>query len=155
VGKTRFAGEAMVRAGAAGMVMVRGECLPLAEALPLLPVAGAVGELARVDDGGLVDAALDAVPEYVRKEVGRLVPGLAPEGGRGAVGGRDDGWRRGRLFSAVAELLDAAAGCRDGVGVVIEDVHWADSATLDCLTFVVRGGCRGAVGVVVTCRGDE
>jgi DNA-binding CsgD family transcriptional regulator len=41
------------------------------------------------------------------------------------------------------------------VGVVVEDVHWADSATLDCLTFVARGGCRGAVGVVVTCRGDE
>jgi len=56
----------------------------------------------------------------------------------------------------VAELLDAVAGSRGGgVWVVVEDVHWADSATLDCLTFVVRGGCRGAVGVVVTCRGDE
>jgi DNA-binding CsgD family transcriptional regulator/tetratricopeptide (TPR) repeat protein len=59
------------------------------------------------------------------------------------------------LFSAVAELLDAVADRRGGVGVVVEDVHWADSATLDLLTFVARGGCRGAVGVVVTCRGDE
>ncbi len=42
VGKTRFAGEGMARAAAAGMVMVRGECLPLAEKLPLLPVAGAL-----------------------------------------------------------------------------------------------------------------
>jgi len=58
VGKTRFAGEAMARAGAAGTVMVRGECMPLAEAVPLLPVAGALGELARVDDGGLAAAAL-------------------------------------------------------------------------------------------------
>src|SRR5215470_14516459 len=64
--------------GAAGMVMVRGECLPLAVTVPLLPVAGAVGELARVDDGGLVAAALDAVPGYVREEVARLVPGLGP-----------------------------------------------------------------------------
>src|SRR5215471_1889766 len=156
VGKTRFAGEVMARAAAGGMVMVRGECLPLAEAVPLLPVAGAVGELARVDDGTLVVAALDAVPGYVREEMARLVPGLGPGSGLGAAGGRDDGWRRGRLFSAVAELLDAVAGCRGGgVGVVVEDVHWADSATLDCLTFIVRGGCRGAVGVVVTCRGDE
>ena len=156
VGKTRFAGETMARATAGGMVMVRGECLPLAEALPLLPVAGAMGELARVDDGGLVAAALDAVPGYVREEMARLVPGPAPAGGPGPAGGPDDGWRRGRLFSAVAELLDAVAGYRvAGVGVVVEDVHWADSATLDCLTFVARGGCRGAVGVVVTCRGDE
>ena len=66
VGKTRFAGEAMARAGAAGVVTVRGECLPLAETLPLLPVAGALGELARVDDGWLIEAALNAVPGYVR-----------------------------------------------------------------------------------------
>src|SRR5215469_10567055 len=156
VGKTRFAGEAMARATAAGMVTVRGECLPLAETVPLLPVAGAASELARMDDGGLVTAALDAVPGYVREEVARLVPGLASAGGPGPAGGRDDGWRQGRLFSAVAELLDAVAG-RSGAGVevVVEDVHWADSATLDCLTYLVRGGCRGAVGVVVTCRGDE
>src|SRR5215467_4773524 len=153
VGKTRFAGEAMARATARGMVMVQGECLPLAEAVPLLPVAGAVGELARVEDGGLVAAALGAVPGYVAEEVGRLVPGLAPAGGPGPAGGREDGWRRGRLFSAVAELLDAVALCRGGG--VVEDVHWADSASLDLLTFVARGGCRGAVGVVATCRGDE
>jgi predicted ATPase len=37
VGKTRFAAEGMARAGAAGMVMVRGECLPLAEKLWAAP----------------------------------------------------------------------------------------------------------------------
>src|SRR5215467_2702164 len=156
VGKTRFAGEAMARAAAGGMVRGRGECLPLAEAVPLLPVAGALGELVRVDDGGLAAAALGAVPGYVREEVGRLVPGLASAGGRGPTRGGEEAWRGGGLFSAGADLLDAVADHRGGgVGVVVEDVHWADSATLDCLTFVVRGGCRGAVGVVVTCRGDE
>ena len=89
--------------------MVRGECLPLAETLPLLPVAAALGELARLDGGGLLEAALDAAPGYVRGEVGRLVPGLGPGGGPGP-GGRDEGWQRERLFSAVAELLDAVAG---------------------------------------------
>ena len=34
-------------------------------------------------------------------------------------------------------------------------MHWADSATLDLLTFLARAGDRGAVSVVVTCRGDE
>ena len=51
VGKTRFAAEGMARAAAAGRMMVRGECLPLAETLPLLPVAAALGELARLDGG--------------------------------------------------------------------------------------------------------
>jgi DNA-binding CsgD family transcriptional regulator len=161
VGKTRFADEGMARATTAGMVVVRGECLPLAGALPLLPVAGALGELARREGGGLLQAALAAGPEYVRDEVRRLLPGLpagaAPgAGGQPDPGGRDDGWRRERLFSAVADLLDAVAASRGSrVGLVVEDVHWADSATLDCLTFLARAGQRDTLAVAVTCRGDE
>ena len=155
VGKTRFVAEGMAWAEAAGTVMVRGDCLPLAETLPLLPVAAAVSELARLDGGGLMEAGLAATPEYVRAEVGRLVPGLGPGAGRGS-GWRDEGWQRERLFSAVAELLGVVAsraGCR--IGLVVEDVHWADGATLDLLTFLTRAGGAGAVRVVVTCRGDE
>ena len=61
-GKTRFVTEAMDRAAAAGMVMLRGECLPLAGTLPLFPVADALGELGRLESGGLLAAALDAAP---------------------------------------------------------------------------------------------
>src|SRR5271166_4878802 len=78
VGKTRFVAEAMARAAAAGIVMARGECLPLAAMLPLLPVADALGELATLEGGGLLAAALEAAPGYVRDEVGRLLPGLGP-----------------------------------------------------------------------------
>ena len=149
VGKTRFTEEGMGRAATAGMVMARGECLPLADTLPLLPVATAIGELGRLANGTLLAAALEAAPDYVRAEVGRLGPG----GGTGP-GGRGEGWRRERLFSAVAELLDTIAR-ESAVSLVIEDVHWADSATLDCLTFLGRAGRRDAVTVVVTCRSDE
>ena len=102
VGKTRFAGEGMDRAAAAGMVVVRGECLPLAGTLPLLPVAVALGELAGLEGGGLLAAALDAAPGFVRGEVGRLVPELGPGGGPGlddrgggwSGSGCSPGWRR-------------------------------------------------------------
>ena len=155
VGKTRFIGEGMARAAAGGMVVLRGECLPLSGTLPLLPVASALGELGRLDGGKVLEAALETAPEYVRDEVGRLVPGLGP-GRRPGAGGRDGGWRRERLFAGVAELLDAVAGAaRSGAGLVVEDVHWADSATLDFLTYLASPGRRGAVRVVVTCRGDE
>ena len=153
VGKTRFAGEGMARAAAAGMVMVRGECLPLAGTLPLLPVAQALRELAELEGGRRLEEALTAAPAYVRGEVGRLLPQVGPGGGPGA-GGRDGGWRRERLFSAVADLLGVVAG-ESGAGLVVEDVHWADSATLDFLTFLARAGRRDAVTVVVTCRSDE
>src|SRR5208337_1720957 len=154
-GKTRFVTEAMDRAAAAGTIVVRGECLPLAGTLPLHPVADALGELGRLEGGGLLAAALDAAPGYVREEVGRLLPGMDPTGGTGPAG-RDGEWSRERLFAGAAEVLAAvAAGAVKGEGLVVEDVHWADSETLDFLTFLVRGGRRGPVRVVATCRGDE
>ena len=153
VGKTRFASEGMARAAAAGLVMVRGECLPLAGTLPFLPVAAALGELAGVDDGSMLEAALGAAAPFVRVEVARLLPQLGAGDGRDP-GGRSEGWQRQRLFSAVAELLNVVAR-EAAVGLVIEDVHWADSATLDCLTFLARTRRRGRVAVVATCRSDE
>ena len=108
VGKTWFVGEGMARASASGMVVVRGECLPLEGTLPLLPVAAALDELGRLDGGGLLEAALDGAARFVRAEVGRLLPRLEL-GGRSGTGSRGQGWRRDRLFSAVAELLDAVA----------------------------------------------
>ena len=84
VGKTRFAGEGMTRAAAAGMVTVRGECLPLADTLPLLPVAQALRELGEPKGGQLLEEALTAAPAYVRGEIGRLLPQVGPGGGLGA-----------------------------------------------------------------------
>jgi hypothetical protein len=65
--------------GCRGMVWVCGGCLPLAEKLPLLPVAAALADLCRLDGGELLAAALGMSPPYVRAEVERLLPHL--EGG--------------------------------------------------------------------------
>ena len=134
------------------MVCVSGGCLPLAGELPLLPVTDALGELSRLEDGGLLEGALGRVPRYVRAEVARLLPQL--EAAEPGTVGRGEGWQRERLFAAVAELLGAVAR-ESGLVVVIEDVHWADGATLDCLTYLARTGGAGALTVVVTCRSDE
>jgi DNA-binding CsgD family transcriptional regulator len=129
--------------------------MPLTSALPLLPVGEALGELARLEGGRLLAAALDVSHGYVRDEVGRLLPGL-DQGSGTALADRDVEWSRERLFGGVAELLAAVAErAGPGVGLVVEDVHWADSETLDFLTFLVRAGRRGPVRVVATCRGDE
>jgi hypothetical protein len=55
----------------------------VAGTLPLLPIAAALGELAGLEGGGLMEAALGAAPGFVRAEVGRLVPQLGPGGGPG------------------------------------------------------------------------
>jgi hypothetical protein len=57
----------------------------------------------------------------------------------GRDGKRSQRW----LFSAVAEVLAAVAGRNSRVGPVVENVHRADSATLDCLTVLARAGRPG------------
>jgi DNA-binding CsgD family transcriptional regulator/tetratricopeptide (TPR) repeat protein len=153
IGKTRFVDEGVCRATAGGMVAVGGGCLPLAEKLPLLPVADALAELSRLEGGAPFDAALTAAPAYVRPEVARLLPRLAAAGEPGPTG-PVEGWRHERLFAGVAELLGGVAR-RSAMALLIEDVHWADTATLDFLTYLVRVGRGGGVTVVVTCRSDE
>jgi predicted ATPase len=144
VGKTRFVSEGMRRAAVGGVVSVWGECLPVRETLPLLPVADALGELSRVDRGEVLESALAVTPEYVRVEVERLLPQLAS--GPAGSSGREESGQRERLFAAVAELLGAAAQ-RRRIVLVVEDVHWADTATLDCLTFLTRPRWVSAVAV--------
>jgi tetratricopeptide (TPR) repeat protein len=152
IGKTRFVSEGLAQAAAGGMSVISGGCLPLAEKLPLLPVADALDGLSRLDGGATFEAALAAAPAYVRPEVSRLLPQLAA--GEPGPTGPMEGWRYERLFAGVAELLGGVAR-RSAVGLLIEDVHWADAATLDFLTYLVRVGRGGAVSVVVTCRSDE
>jgi DNA-binding NarL/FixJ family response regulator len=152
IGKTRFVAEGLARAAAGGVLAVGGGCLPLAEKLPLLPVADALGELSRLDGGAPFEAALIVAPAFVRLEVARLLPRLA--GGDAEAAGAAEEWQRERLFAAVAELLGGVAR-RSAVVLLIEDLHWADDATLDLLTYLTRAGHAGAVTVVATCRSDE
>jgi predicted ATPase len=152
IGKTRFVAEGLARATHVGVLTIGGGCLPLSAKLPLLPIADALSELTRLGGGAPFDAALDAAPAYVRPEVARLLPKLAaaePDSGEPV-----EAWRYERLFAGVAELLDGVAR-RSPVGLLVEDVHWADGATLDFLTYLARAGRDGAVSVVVTCRSDE
>jgi DNA-binding CsgD family transcriptional regulator/tetratricopeptide (TPR) repeat protein len=150
VGKTRLVTEGTRRM--AGLVAIWGGCLPMRETLPLLPVMDALGELSRVDGGKLLEYALAVTPRYVRVEVERLLPQLGSEAAESS--GPGDGGQRDRLFAAIAELLGAVARRRD-TALVVEDVHWADTTTLDCLTFLTRPRRDAAVTAVVTCRSDE
>lgn len=58
------------------------------------------------------------------------------------------------LREAIADVLEAAAARRPVV-VLIEDLHWADEATLSTLAFLLRVLAGHRVLFVVTCRVDE
>ncbi|MDT0301010.1 ATP-binding protein [Streptomonospora wellingtoniae] len=147
VGKSRLIAEHSQRVS--GRV-VTGGCLELGvDGLPFAPFVAVLRQILR-DRGPaafdeLVQGGSNGSPAV--RELGRLLPelGSPPEDRREA---------RGLLFEQVLRLLTGAAGA-DGLTVVIEDLHWADSATRDLLVFLLRNLDGAAVQIVATFRSDD
>ncbi len=157
IGKSRLVREALDAVDTAGAPHlahgpgpsgVRGPrslmavCPPFREALTLGPVVEAV----RQGRTGVADLGLSALAGALRPLFPEWADTLPspPE----ALG--DAGATRHRLMRALAELLD-----RLGVEVlVVEDVHWADEATLDFLLFLASRGPR-PLSLVLTYRPED
>ncbi|MFF3375850.1 helix-turn-helix transcriptional regulator [Streptomyces sp. NPDC002680] len=142
IGKSRLVSEALDEPGVAALRPLAAMCPPFREALTLGPVVDAARE-ARPDVAELALTPLAGVLRPLFPEWGQDLP-PAPE----ALS--DAGAARHRLFRALAELLDVM-----GVGVlVLEDVHWADEATLDFLLFLASRRSR-RVSLVLTYRPED
>lgn len=150
IGKTRLVTEVLRRADSSGALPLAVGCLPLVDKLPLLPVTDALRQLDRHAQGQVLRTALEALPSYVRTEVGRLLPRY----GDATTGPGDPDAGRDRLFSAVVELL-LHVGERTPVLLLTEDVHWADRETLDMLTYLRATTGDTRLRLLVTCRSDE
>jgi DNA-binding CsgD family transcriptional regulator/tetratricopeptide (TPR) repeat protein len=62
---------------------------------------------------------------------------------------------RNELFGAFVDLLADGTGGSGPTGVVVEDLHWADEATLDWLSHISRRLSGLPALVLATCRDDE
>ncbi|WP_066039010.1 helix-turn-helix transcriptional regulator [Herbiconiux solani] len=143
IGKTRLLAEFL--SGLDEVTVLRGQCVDLdSDAPPYGPIvallrslAGTIGQTALLEAAGPgADALAILLPELR----------ATPEAREAASGER--------LFDAVAMALEGAAVERPIVAV-IEDLHWADQATLALLRFLVRVLERARLLVVVTYRSDE
>ena len=84
--------------------------------------------------GLIVAAPGGALPEWVAGELARLLPELEPDAAPPEGEPQD---ARHRLFEAVAATIGQAA--REApVLLIVEDLHWADRATLGMLAHVIR-----------------
>jgi DNA-binding CsgD family transcriptional regulator len=148
VGKTRLTGAVTEQARLTGVTVLKGDCLPLTDSVPFLPIAEVLRALVAASP-----LLLKRCSPAVRSEVLRLIPDQDTEAvvrEQGPVAG----WQRGRLFSALRDLLVAAAD--DGAfALLVEDLHWADSSTLDFLAYLCAVDQDGVTPIVLTCRAEE
>ena len=127
VGKTRLAQETMQRARAAHHLVLVGRCYQEHTTSPFFPFLEVLGN------------AWEAAPETLRRQaaqryagLGQLVPELLPTSS--IVEGEDP---RLRLLRAVAGFLHALARLVPLV-LLLDDLHWADSSSMDLLLHLAR-----------------
>lgn len=145
IGKSRLARElaARVRAGGGGVLL--GECLDLREGgLPYGPVRQALRDLRASGD--------DLAPAGIRSDAADVLAALLPALDHGAADGA--ALARVRLFESLLALFQRLAEHRPLL-LIIDDVHWADHATLDLLTFLARNLSTAPVMELLTFRDDE
>jgi DNA-binding NarL/FixJ family response regulator len=159
VGKTRLLAEAAAQAAALGQLLVTGACFDVAAGT--LPYAPFVEIVRALDRAG----RLSALPDRAIAELNRLAPQIGRPGGGAEtdvaagsssadLGVRGNEGGQGRLFAAVRDSLSAASAASPLV-VVIEDVHWADTTTLDLLTYLARSMRAERVVLLATARLDS
>ncbi|MGB8381633.1 MAG: AAA family ATPase [Dermatophilaceae bacterium] len=149
IGKSRLIEEFEAHVVAAGAVAAVGGAAPLTRgALPYAPLIQALRILT-------VHAPSEAV-DGERDELARLLTELT-DLADSSTGARSD-WMpetgRGRLFGLLSGLLERFSRAAPLV-LVLEDLHWADTATLDFLAFMQRNPRGERVLVVASYRADE
>ncbi|MGH9278010.1 MAG: ATP-binding protein, partial [Acidimicrobiales bacterium] len=151
IGKTRLAGEALAEADERGMGGYVGRCFEAETALAWLPLVEVLGQVVdEVSDAELVDLLGPTGPE-----VAKLLPSLRrrlPELARPLDLPAEPA--RSYLYSAIRDVVLRLGSLRPAV-VVIEDIHWADPATLHLLQHASDGLEGARMLVIATYRHDE
>ena len=145
IGKSRLLHALLDRCRAAGDRVLIGHAVDVGRtALPFVPIAEVIRQLT----GQVEEPALSQLLGRGRRELAWLVPALGTASDLDEHEGRD---RRQRLFSAVVDLVDRLRSDAPLV-LAIEDIHWADEATLDLLRYLGSTVRDGPFALLATLR---
>jgi DNA-binding CsgD family transcriptional regulator len=130
IGKSRLALEALTLARRRGFVALKGAAYPLQADLAYAPVLEALGPFLAGMEPGRLAALVRGLPDLGRLFAGLRLPPPEPLG--------DAALERTRLFEAVSCLVERLAA-EQPVALLVDDLHWADAASLELLHYVARG----------------
>lgn len=153
IGKTRLAEEFVARAHERGAASLAARCYPGESGLAYAPVAALLHAALTSEDSA---RRLGELPESWLREAARLVPelervhpGLAPAPPLDSPGAQS------HFFEGLRQVLFAAIqGATPGV-LLVDDVQWADGASLDVLTYLARRLHGAPVCLLLTWRSAE
>ncbi len=129
IGKTRLLAEAGARAEARGCLVLEGQATELERDFPF----GVVVDALDTQLAALAAPHLRGLSGEQRRLLAAVFPALAGHEGEGALPAEE----RFRAHRAVRELL-ALLGRTRPLVLVLDDLHWADAASLELLDHLLR-----------------
>ncbi len=150
IGKTRLAQLFLESVRQEGATTITAQCYEGETGLAYAPFAeGLTAAVRSAGDGGW----LTRLPAHWLAEAARLVPDLAPLRPAGAIA--EGPGAQSRFYEAICQLLIALCGTSPPGVLFLDDVHWADAASLDLLGYLVRRLRNRPLFVLVSWRGKE
>jgi ATP/maltotriose-dependent transcriptional regulator MalT len=137
IGKTRLLGELAARADDRRQIVLSGSASELERDLPFWVFVEALDEYVQALD----PRQLSSLDDDVRAELARVFPSLAGLAAGAAPAFQHERYRSHR---AVRELLTRLAATKPVV-LVLDDLHWADSASIELLGALLRRPPAAAV----------
>ncbi len=152
IGKSRLAIEAKVRAVAAGIQVIQGNCFESDRSFPYAPLIDLLRDLCSklTPETGvkLIGGASASQLVKVLPEIRDWFPDIA------AMPPTDPEQEKHRLFHALAETLSRVAGERPML-LIVEDIHWCDDNSLEFLLAWARRVTNLPALLLLTLRSEE
>ena len=150
MGKTRLLGEVARRAREGDVLALAGGCYEQEGRLPYGPIHDALADYVRAQPEVLLDRI-----RGLETELARIVPEIRSLSADGAEGPhRAVEGERMRLFLAVAQAMERIAADTPLL-LILDDLHWADDATLQLLHFLLRQPGLDRLLMLGAYRADE
>jgi transcriptional regulator with XRE-family HTH domain len=148
IGKSRLMRELARQARRNGILTLSTRCYEIERAVPYQPVIDIVAEVLERTP----IAALRNLPPVSLAEIAALVPAVAERVAVPSLSADFVDARRARLFRAIVQLLDAFAGAGHALVVAVDDLQWADDASVQFLHYLARQASSRPVLVVYAYR---
>jgi DNA-binding NarL/FixJ family response regulator len=144
IGKTRLLDELSARADDRGHLVLCGRAAEMEQNLPFAVVVDALGDYAASLGSDRLQRLIGAQAE----ELAPVAPGVEGLGDAGAGRLHDERFRTHRAVRALLEAL----GKTNRVVLALDDVHWADDASLELIGYLLRRPPRRGVMLALTFR---
>jgi DNA-binding CsgD family transcriptional regulator/tetratricopeptide (TPR) repeat protein len=145
MGKSRLVETLIEQARRSDVLVALGHCTPVSGGeLPFGPFVEMLSQIAGAPDS--LEKVAGTTWELLRTV-------LTVSGPSSGVASPDVGLERSRLFTSVLRVFHHL-GERQPVIAVVEDIHWADSSSLDLLNYLARTAGQERLLLVLTCRDD-